>query len=42
MGILKGLSGVLMPRQMILFFMALRCGTMSMCRKIVKFSSFPM
>jgi hypothetical protein len=42
MGVLKGLSGVFMPRQVILFFMALRGGTMSVCSKIVKFSSFPM
>jgi hypothetical protein len=42
MGILKGLPGVFMPRQVILFSMALRGGTMSVCGKVVKFSSFPM
>jgi hypothetical protein len=42
MGMLKGLSGVFMPRQVILFSMALRGGTMSVCGKVVEFSSFPM
>ena len=42
MGKLKGLSGVFMPRQVILFSMVLRGDTMSVCRKIVKFSSLLM
>lgn len=42
MGILKSLPGEFMPRQVILFSMALRSGTMSVCRKVVKFSSSPM
>jgi hypothetical protein len=42
MGMLKGLSGVFMPRQVILFSMPLRGGTMSMCGQIVQFSSSPM
>ena len=39
---LKGLSGLFMPRQVILFSIVLCGGTMSVCGKIVKFSSFPM
>jgi hypothetical protein len=42
MGMLKGLSGVFMPRQVILFSVVLRGCAMSVCGKIVKFSSFPM
>jgi hypothetical protein len=42
LGILKGLSGQFMPRQVILFSMMLGGGTMSVCGEIVKFSSFPM
>lgn len=42
MGMLKGLSGLFMPRQVILFSIVLCGGTMSVCGKIVKFSSFPM
>ena len=42
MGMLKSLPGVFMPRQVILFFVVLRGGTMSMCGKIVEFSSFSM
>jgi hypothetical protein len=39
---LKGLSGTFMPREVTLFFMVLRSDTMSVCRKIMKFSSSPM
>jgi hypothetical protein len=42
LGMLQSLPGEFMPRQVILFFMALRRGTMSMGGKIVKFSSSPM
>jgi hypothetical protein len=42
MGILKGLSGAFMPRQVILFANLLRGGTMGVCGKIMEFSSFPM
>jgi hypothetical protein len=42
MGVLKGLSRMFMPRQVILFFVVLRGGTMSVCGKIMKFRSFPM
>jgi hypothetical protein len=42
MGMLKGLSGLFMARQVILFSEVLRGGTMSVGGKIVKFSSFPM
>jgi hypothetical protein len=38
----KSLSGLFMARQMILFSIVLRGDTMSVCGKIVKFSSFPM
>jgi hypothetical protein len=42
MGMLKGLSGQIMSGQVILFSKVLRGSTMSVCGKIVKFSSFPM
>jgi len=42
MGMLKSLPGDLMARQVILLSMALRGGTMSVCGKVVKFSSSPM
>jgi hypothetical protein len=38
----QGLSGLLMPGQVILFSMLLRGGTMSMCGKIVEFSGSSM
>ena len=38
----KGLSGVLMPSEVILFSMLLRGGAMSVGGKIVEFSSSPM
>ena len=42
MGMFKGLSGVLMPSEVILFSMLLRGGAMSVCGKIVEFSSSSM
>jgi len=42
MGMLQSLPGEFMPRQVILFSSVLRCGTMSVCGQVVKFSSFPM
>jgi len=39
MGMLKGLSGVFMPRQVILFSMLFRSGAMSVCGKVVELSS---
>jgi len=42
MGVLKGPSRVFMPRQVILFFVVLGGGTMSVCGKIMKFRGFPM
>ena len=39
---LKSLSGVFMPRQVILFSMMLRGGTMSVGGKVVKFRGSPM
>lgn len=39
---LKGLSGVFVPRQVILFSMLLRRGAMSVGGKIVEFSGSPM
>jgi hypothetical protein len=42
MGMLKGLSGLFMPRQVILFSKVLGGGTMSVCGKTVKFSRSPM
>jgi hypothetical protein len=41
-GMLKSLPGEFMPRQVILLSSVLRCGTMCVCGKVVKFSSFPM
>ena len=41
MGMLKGLSGVFMARQVILFANLLRSGPMGMGGEIVEFSSFP-
>jgi hypothetical protein len=40
MGMLKSLSGMFMPSQVILFLMALRGRMMSVSGKIVKFSGF--
>jgi hypothetical protein len=42
MGMLKRLSGVFVPRQVILFSKVLRGGTMSVGGKIVEFCSFLM
>jgi len=42
MGMLKGLSGLFMPRKVILFSIVLCGSTISVCGKVVKFSSFPM
>ena len=42
MGMLQGLSGVFMSRQVILFSVVLRRGAMSVCGKIVEFSGYPM
>jgi hypothetical protein len=42
MGMFESLPGELMPRQVILFFMVLRGGTMSVRSKVVKFSRSPM
>ena len=42
LGMLKGLSGVFMFRQVILFSMLLRGGAMGVGGQIVEFSSFPM
>ena len=42
MGMLKGLSGEFLPRQVVLLSVVLRGGTMSVCGKVVKFSSSPM
>jgi len=42
MGMFQGLSGVLLPGQVILFSMLFRGGTMSMSGQIVKFSSSSM
>jgi hypothetical protein len=41
-GMLKGLSGEFMPRQVILLPISLRGGTMSVRGKVVKFSGSPM
>jgi hypothetical protein len=41
MGMLQGLSGLLMPNQVILLPMPFSGRSMSMCRQIVQFSSFP-
>ena len=42
MGMLQGLSGMFVPGQVILFSMLLRGGAMSVCGKIVEFSSSSM
>jgi hypothetical protein len=39
---LEGLSGVFLPRQVVLLSMLLRSGTMSMCGQIMEFSGSPM
>jgi hypothetical protein len=41
MGMLKGLSGLFMARQVILFADLFRGGTMGVGGKIMEFSSFP-